>query len=294
MLTPGADQTLSALFTPTDAADYTTATGTTTINVTKTELAITWSAPAEITYGTLLSGTQLDATANIPGKFTYQPAAGTLLAAGSGQTLSAAFTPADLTDYASTPASTTIDVAKATPVLKLSDPGGEFDGAAFGASVTIAGVANDSAPSASLEGVAPTLTYYSGTGTTGPHLGTTARGSGRLHGRRELRRFGRLRGSSVGPGHILDHGGHRCDWPVRVDQLVGLWRAGNAGARVSSSVTPDGTVTFYDGSDALGTLPVDGSGAAVLTTSALSAGPNVTAVVQWRCKFARRDVRSGQ
>ena len=34
MLTPGAGQTLSALFTPTDGADYTTATGTTTINVT--------------------------------------------------------------------------------------------------------------------------------------------------------------------------------------------------------------------------------------------------------------------
>ena len=50
------------------------------------------------------------------------------------QTLSVLFTPsdpADLTDYAATPVSTTIGVAKATPVLKLSDPGGEYDGAAL-------------------------------------------------------------------------------------------------------------------------------------------------------------------
>ena len=133
VLAPCAGQTLSALFTPIDGADYTTANGATTINVKKTELTITWSARAEITYGTPLLGTQLDASGNIPGTFSYEPAAGTLLTAGSGKTLAAIFTPTDLTDYAPTPVSTTIAVAKATPVLKLSDPGGEYDGALFGA-----------------------------------------------------------------------------------------------------------------------------------------------------------------
>ena len=37
---------------------------------------ITWATPAPITYGTALSATQLNATANVPGKFTYTPGAG--------------------------------------------------------------------------------------------------------------------------------------------------------------------------------------------------------------------------
>ena len=47
---------------------------------------VTWAAPAAITYGTALSATQLDATASVPGTFTYTPAAGTILGAGT-QTL---------------------------------------------------------------------------------------------------------------------------------------------------------------------------------------------------------------
>ena len=50
--------------------------------------AITWSNPADIFWGTLLSSTQLSATANTTGSFLYTPAAGTLLAVGNGQTLS--------------------------------------------------------------------------------------------------------------------------------------------------------------------------------------------------------------
>ena len=48
---------------------------------------ITWATPAAITSGTALSATQLDATASVPGTFTYTPAAGTVLGAGT-QTLS--------------------------------------------------------------------------------------------------------------------------------------------------------------------------------------------------------------
>src|SRR5262245_33181953 len=62
---------------------------------------ITWSNPASIVYGTALGATQLNATASVPGTFTYTPAAGTILKAGSGQTLSVSFTPTDTTDYTS-------------------------------------------------------------------------------------------------------------------------------------------------------------------------------------------------
>ena len=49
---------------------------------------MTWSSPAAVTYGTPLSATQLDATATVPGTFTYVPALGTVLVASTGQTLS--------------------------------------------------------------------------------------------------------------------------------------------------------------------------------------------------------------
>ena len=43
---------------------------------------ISWSAPAAISYGTALNGTQLNATANIAGTFVYTPAAGAVVKAG--------------------------------------------------------------------------------------------------------------------------------------------------------------------------------------------------------------------
>jgi hypothetical protein len=94
----GRDQTLSVTFTPTDAANYTGATATTTITVLKASTTITWSAPADITYGTALSATQLNATANVPGSFVYSPVAGTVLNAGA-HTLSVTFTPTDAANY---------------------------------------------------------------------------------------------------------------------------------------------------------------------------------------------------
>ena len=71
---------------------------TITLAVTKTTPTITWPTPAAIIYGTALSATQLDATANVAGTFAYTPAAGTVLKAGS-QTLSVTFTPTNTTLY---------------------------------------------------------------------------------------------------------------------------------------------------------------------------------------------------
>jgi len=78
---------------------------------------ITWSNPAAITYGTPLSTAQLDATASVPGSFTYTPASGTVLNAGSGQTLSVSFTPTDATNYSTAAGTATIDVAKASQTI---------------------------------------------------------------------------------------------------------------------------------------------------------------------------------
>ena len=69
-----------------------------TFTINKKSPPVTWIAPAAITYGTPLSGTQLDASSTIGGAWVYSPVAGTVLSGGS-QTLTATFTPTDTTDY---------------------------------------------------------------------------------------------------------------------------------------------------------------------------------------------------
>jgi YVTN family beta-propeller protein len=68
------------------------------ITVPQQTPVLTLRQPAVIYDGTALSGTQLDATASVPGTFTYSPAAGAVLAIGT-HTLTATFTPTDTTDY---------------------------------------------------------------------------------------------------------------------------------------------------------------------------------------------------
>jgi hexosaminidase len=91
-----------------DAATYTvTATNragsnsiSATLTVVITSTAVNWTTPGPIIYGAALTTNQLDATANLPGSFVYNPAAGTLLNAGTN-VLSVVFTPTDTNDYQS-------------------------------------------------------------------------------------------------------------------------------------------------------------------------------------------------
>jgi hypothetical protein len=82
---------------------------------------VTWASPASITYGNALSATQLNAAASVPGTFVYQPAAGTILGAGT-QTLSVTFMPADTTDYRAATTTTSLVVAPALPLLSWPAP----------------------------------------------------------------------------------------------------------------------------------------------------------------------------
>ncbi len=99
VLSLGNAQNLTVNFTPTDAANYNTATKTVTINVIKQTPTITWANPADIIVGVALSATQLNATASVAGAFVYTPASGTVLAVGNAQSLSVAFTPTDVANY---------------------------------------------------------------------------------------------------------------------------------------------------------------------------------------------------
>lgn len=114
--------TLSVTFTPTDTTNYTNATKSVTIVVNKATPVITWANPAAITFGTPLSGTQLNATANAPGTFAYTPASGTILNAGAGQLLSVTFTPTNPANYTNATKTVSITVNKASPVITWNNP----------------------------------------------------------------------------------------------------------------------------------------------------------------------------
>jgi sugar lactone lactonase YvrE/uncharacterized membrane protein len=125
-------QALTTTFTPSDTVDYTSTTATVLLTVNKATPTISWATPAAISYGTALSGTQLNATSTIAGTFTYSPAAGTVLGAGQ-QTLTATFTPTDTTDYTTATASVSLTVSKRTPAVSWATPAAITYGTALSA-----------------------------------------------------------------------------------------------------------------------------------------------------------------
>ena len=140
-LAEGQQQTLSVVFTPTYTETYNTASADVKINVNavispqKATPAITWTNPDNITVGTALSNTQLNAIARDPvngndvaGTWVYTPGIGTQLAEGQQQTLSVVFTPTDTETYNTAPANVKINVnavispQKTTPAITWTNP----------------------------------------------------------------------------------------------------------------------------------------------------------------------------
>jgi hypothetical protein len=125
---------------------YLASSANSSLTVTKAIPVITWANPADITYGTALSTTQLNATASsngnpVAGTFTYTPSAGTVLNAGNNQTLTADFAPSDTADFNSLPGATAhINVLQATPTVSVSGGPFTFDGSAHAATITVTGV----------------------------------------------------------------------------------------------------------------------------------------------------------
>ncbi len=103
--------------------------------------------------GTNATGTALDRRPTATGSYT-------VLASFAGST-----------DYTSAAASTTFTITGQTaPTVHVTDSGGTYNSTAFSATDTVAGVGSQSTASASLEGVTPSLTYYSGASATGTAL----------------------------------------------------------------------------------------------------------------------------
>jgi len=151
---------LTVTFTPTLNKDYTTVTASVVIQVGRAAPIVTWAPPSAISYGTPLSATQLDATANVAGKFAYSPAAGKVLTAGA-KTLSVTFTPTDAIDYIKVTATVTLVVNKVgTSTAITSDlPNPSAAGQAVSVHFTVIPATNYTAPTG-------TVTVNASTGET--------------------------------------------------------------------------------------------------------------------------------
>jgi cyclophilin family peptidyl-prolyl cis-trans isomerase len=151
------------LFGPSATTTSNAATVTVTLPPETLAPTISWASPAAIIYGTALGSAQLDATASVPGNFTYSPAPGTVLKAGNNQTLSVSFTPTDTTDYTTANFTTTINVAKAAPTITWANPASLVSGTPLG------GTQLDAVASWMVGGVSVSVP---GTFTYAPALGT--------------------------------------------------------------------------------------------------------------------------
>ena len=109
--------TQSIRFTPNNQNNYGLLTSSITVTVNQATPLITWNNPSAITYGTALSGTQLNANSSVPGSFAYSPTSGTKPNAGTN-ILTAVFTANDSANYLS-PRTNTVSlvVNKATPTI---------------------------------------------------------------------------------------------------------------------------------------------------------------------------------
>ena len=93
---------------------------------TQTTPTITCNNPENITYGTALNTSQLNASAwlgleLLPGTFTYDPLDGTVLGVGT-HTLNISFVPLDLLNFTNTSQIIAINITKATPVFTCNNP----------------------------------------------------------------------------------------------------------------------------------------------------------------------------
>jgi hypothetical protein len=100
------------------------------LTVSQTAPLLSWSAPSPVTYGAALGSNQLNATANVPGSFAYNPSVGAVLNTGTN-ILSVIFTPTDKIDYSNAtnavafvvlPASLTVIASNATRTYGQSNP----------------------------------------------------------------------------------------------------------------------------------------------------------------------------
>jgi hypothetical protein len=162
ILPAGSGQTLT-VSTPATANDN-AANATVTLNVAPATPGVSWVNPADVVYGTPLGAAQLDATASIPGTFTYAPGAGTVLDAGPVQTLTATFTPADASNFQPVTVTTLLNVLSVTLVVTANNAATTYGSPIPAFSGSVSGLVNND----------PVGVAFSTTAAVGSPVGTYA------------------------------------------------------------------------------------------------------------------------
>jgi hypothetical protein len=93
-----------------------------TLTITQADPLVMWTNPVSITYGAPLGSNQLNAAANVPGVFAYNPINGTVLDTGTNA-LSVIFTPTDTVDYSSATDTVSLVVSPAALTVTAADAG---------------------------------------------------------------------------------------------------------------------------------------------------------------------------
>lgn len=112
--------TITATFLP-DDPNLPKGQATVSLVVTQAMPVISWPTPAPITYGAALTGTELEASASVPGTMLFNPPEGSVPEAGK-QTLRVEFTPTDTANYTQAKAEVPLVVNKAKPEITWMPP----------------------------------------------------------------------------------------------------------------------------------------------------------------------------
>ena len=222
--------------------------------------ALTWT-PADITYGAPLGSGQLSAAAGIAGTFTYSPAAGTVLSAGS-HTLTVRFTPHDAAHYASSTGSRLVTVAPAPLTITARNASKPFGQPLPAFTSTLSGFVNGDTM-ASLGGALRSATPATASsavgsyaivpsGVSSPNYSITF-----VNGTLSVVKAATVVTAAASPN------------PVGFDQPVTF--TANVGLAVPGLGTPIGYVQFFTGGTLIGSVPLSG-GPVSLTTAGLPAG----------------------
>ncbi len=242
--------------------NYTSTSASATITINKAVASLAWPAPGSIGYGTPLGATQLNASSTVAGSFAYAPAAGTVLAAGSNQPLSATFTPADPANYVGGSVATTITVAPAPLVvlaLNASKP--------FGAPLpAFSGSATGFVNGDTLASLGGSLSFVT-TATAGSAVGTYPIVPSGLSSPNYAIAFvaGTL---SIVKGAVSVSVATSPE-PSGSNQAMTF--TATVGAAAPAAGRPNGTVRFFDGSTLLGSATLN-AGTASLATAGLPSG----------------------
>jgi hypothetical protein len=263
-------QTLSVTFTPTDTADYTTATATVALTVNKaTSSVTTWPTASSITYGQTLASSTLSGGASTPaGSFAFTTPT-TVPGAGTASQ-SVTFTPTDTTDYSTLTGTASVTVNKATSSVTTWPTASSITyGQALASSTLSGGV---STPAGSFAFTTPT---------TAPGMGTASQSV--IFTPTDTTDYNTL----TGMASVTVNKANTSTTLTSSLNPSGLGQSVNLTATVTgqSGGTPSGSVTFSIGSTSLGSVSLSG-GSASLATAALPAGTDsVTAVYSGDTNF---------